>query len=176
MNNEILYKLQTIMEKEDYRKFLYISTLKRNKRSIVFMLVLSLVGALIISITKGGFSLNGFFISWLFMFCIVLAVVCFKIELRYRQRIKTDNTGVFGSATSIEFYDDYLTMESPIAEGKSKLDYEKFYKLIECGTYFIFYYNMNMATLLRKKDMRDVNIVEFRKFIKGKFEGKYQKI
>lgn len=176
MDNEILFKSDTIMEKEDYRKFLYISTFKRDKRSIIFMLVLSLIGALIIAITGGNFSINGLFISWLFMFCVLLAVVCFKIELRYRQRIKTDNTGVFGSVTTIEFYEDYLTMETPIAEGKNKLEYVKFYKIIECGTYFMLYYNMNMATLLRKIDMKGIDLAEFREFMITKFEDKYQKI
>lgn len=176
MNNEILFKLSTVMDKEDYRKFLYISTFKRNKKSVIVVLLFSLIAAVLICLTGFGFSLNSFFISWVSMFCIIFAGICAKIEWRYIQRIKTDNTGVLGSTTYIDFYEDYLTMESPISEGKSKLEYEKFYKLIECGTYFMFYYSMNMATLLRKKDMEDVDIDEFRNFIKNKFEGKYQKI
>ncbi|MBE6035223.1 MAG: YcxB family protein [Clostridiales bacterium] len=176
MNEKIRFNMDTVMEKEDYRKFLYIATFKRDRRSIFFMLIISFIGALLLSATGFGFSVKSILGAWALMLLLVTAVVCFKIEQRNKQRVKTDKTGVFGSVTHIDFYDDYLTMQTTLTEGQSRLEYNKFYQVVECNAYFIFYYNMNMATLLRKRDMQGIDSTRFREFIKDKFKENYKKV
>lgn len=74
------------------------------------------------------------------------------------------------------FYDNYMIMETNIAPDKSVLYYNKFYGLVETRGYYIFYYTNAAATLLRKKDMKDVDKEKFHKFITEKFANKYKKL
>ena len=47
---------------------------------------------------------------------------------------------------------------------------------MESKDYFIFYITVNQASLVRKKDMKDEVVMEFRTFLKGVFGGKYRKL
>ena len=55
-----------------------------------------------------------------------------------------------------------------------ELKYEQFYALMESRDYFIFYLTANQASLIRKKDVDDLDA--FREFIVQKFKGRYKKI
>ena len=48
------------------------------------------------------------------------------------------------------------------------------YALMESRDYFIFYLTANQASLIRKKDVDDLDA--FREFIVQKFKGRYKKI
>lgn len=176
MDNKIFFKLKTTMEEKDNRNFLYIRTFKQNSAVIMIMIVLSLIGAGILTFLSKDYTVKVFVGSWIFLFAIMTAVMVLKIELRHKQRIKEDNTGVFGNITDITFYENNLIMETSIAEGQSNLKYDDFYGLIETRNYFILYYTTAMATMLRKKDMSNVNMSEFKDFISDKFEGKYRRL
>ena len=45
--------INTIMTKEDYRKFLYIATFRRNKVILPLLGLISLMGSLLISLNAG---------------------------------------------------------------------------------------------------------------------------
>lgn len=170
------YRIETVMEKEDYKKFLYTTTFTRNKSALRFLAVMSLIGAILLAVVKFGFGIKTFFVSWAVMFACLYVIAWIKVEYNYRKKISIDDSGVFGSVTTIEFFENYMTMESTMAEGRSVLDYGKFFRLLEMRQYFVFYYSKTMATIVRKKDMDSINVQEFRQFIAEKFEGKYQKI
>jgi len=166
--------INTVMTKEDYRKFLYIATFRRSKLTIPMIALISLLGSLMINLGDGHFSLAKLLISWLFLLALAIAVVLFKVERKNAQRIKTDKTGAFDSVNTLKFYDDRIIMENETLKSTGELKYDQFYAVMESKDYFIFYFTVNQASLVRKKDIDDLNA--FREFIVEKFINKYRTI
>lgn len=79
--------INTIMTKEDYKKFLYISTFKKNKTVVLFLCLVSLIGSMIIGFEDGHFSVLRFIISWILLFLMAIIIVTLKIERRSAQRV-----------------------------------------------------------------------------------------
>lgn len=171
-----LYKIATIMEKEDYKSFLFTTMFKRNKGTIQFIAFMAVVGSVLLCLTKMGFSIKTFAASWVLLFLALYVLAWIRMEYRYRKSVATSKSALFGSVTTITFYEDMLTMASDLTYRTSDLPYEQFFKVLEMRNYFIFYYTKAEATIVRKKDFADVDVKEFREFIMTKFEGKYQKI
>ena len=166
--------IKTSITEEDYRKFLYIATFKRSKFIIPFMIIISLIGGLAISFNNGQINLFILIISWVSLFALSFIVIIFKVERKNKQRIKTDKTGTFDSINTLSFFEDKVVMENESIQSTGQLNYDQFYALLESKDYFFFYINVNQASLIRKVDIPDLN--EFKKFIIGKFEGRYKKI
>lgn len=166
--------INTTMSKEDYRKFLYIATFRRNKVTIPLVGLISLLGSLIITLGNGDFSFIKLIISWILLFVLAIAVVLFKVERKNARRIKTDKTGSFDSINTLKFYEDRIVMENKELKSTGELKYSQFYTLIESKDYFIFYITANQAALVRKKDID--NHDAFRIFIVEKFSDRYKKI
>lgn len=160
------------MSKEDYRRFLYIATFKRNKLIIPLIGLISFVGSLIISFDN--FSFMRLIISWILFFAFAIVVILFKVERKNAQRIKTDKTGTFDSVNTLKFYDDKIVMENKSLKSTGELKYNQFFAVMETKDYFIFYLTVNQASLIRKKDVDNPD--EFREFICEKFRSKYKQI
>lgn len=170
------FLITTKMEKEDYRKFLYIATFLRKKSVMPSIILLCLIGALFVNFSSNGISLSGFGFTFVFMFVLVMGISCFRIERKNKQRIKTDKTGTFGAESILRFYEEHLEMETPALHSHAELRYDQFYGVMESKDYFIFYITVNQASLVRKKDMKDEVVMEFRTFLKGVFGEKYRKL
>lgn len=166
--------INTSMSKEDYKKFLYIATFKRNKLIIPLLILISFIGSVIISFDNGSFSFIKLMISWILLFTLSIVVILFKVERKNAQRIKTDKTGTFGSVNTLKFYDDKMVIENKSFKSTGELNYNQFFAVMESQDYFIFYLTVNQASLIRKKDVD--NLKEFKEFIIGKFESKYKQI
>lgn len=166
--------INTTMSKEDYRKFLYIATFRRNKFIIPLLGLISLIGSLVISFESGNLNLIKLIIIWIALFVFTIAVAVFKVERRNAQRIKTDKTGAFDSINTLKFYDDRIVIENNELKSTGELKYSQFYALVESKDYFIFYLNVNQASLVRKKDV--VNLNELQEFLTEKFGNKYKSI
>lgn len=171
-----LFTVKTCMEKEDYRKFLYIATFLRSKVIIPFILLLSLIMAGLLAYNENQFSIGKFFMFWILLAVIAVVVVVFKVESRNKQRIKTDKTGVFDSQETLDFYEDFLIIKSTVFEGESKIKYSQFYQVLESKDYFITYFNINQASLIRKKDIDNEFIEKLRVLYKDKMGDKYRRI
>ncbi|QIB70142.1 YcxB family protein [Aminipila butyrica] len=176
MDKNILFKVDTTMEKEDYKKFLYIAAFRRDYKTFLLMLGLAVCGSFMMA--SAGISMNAwkFALFSVLLFSLGFAAICLRIELRYRQQVKADSRRLFGGWTHISFYNTHLKAEADMEAGKSKRDYGKFYKLIESKSYYIFYYSSNAATVLRKEDLPKGKEEAFRTFILDKFKGRYKKI
>ena len=166
--------INTIMSKEDYRKFLYIATFKRNKFIIPMLGLIALFGSMIISLDNGHLNLTKLIVSWILLFALTIIVVLFKVERKNAQRIKTDKTGAFDSVNTIKFFDDRIVMENEALKSTGELKYNQFFAVMESKDYFIFYLTVNQASLVRKKDIDNLNA--FKEFIIGKFKSKYKNI
>ena len=74
----------------------------------------------------------------------------------------------------MKFYEDRIVFENKELKSYGELKYDQFFTLLESKDYFIFYLNMNQASLVRKKDIE--NLPEFKEFIVEKFGDKYRKV
>ncbi len=166
--------INTIMTKDDYRKFLYIATFRRNKFIIPFIGLISLMGSIIVSLDSDNLNFIKLVVSWIFLFALAIGIVLFKVERMNAQRIKTDKTGTFDSINTLKFYDDRIVIENKALKSKGELKYNQFYALMESKEYFIFYLTANQASLIRKKDIEDLNV--FRDFIIKIFGNRYKRI
>ncbi|MFY9213812.1 MAG: YcxB family protein [Tissierellaceae bacterium] len=166
--------VNTSMTKEDYRKFLYLATFRRNKLILPLLALIALVGSLIIAYDGGSIDLTILIIAWIFLFALAIGVVIFKVERKNAQRVKTDKTGTFDSINTLKFFDDKLVFENEELKSTGELRYDQFYALLESKDYFIFYLTMNQASLVRKRDLDDPDA--FKEFILEKFTGKYKTI
>lgn len=166
--------INTTMSKEDYKKFLYISTFKRNKFIIPFLSIISFIGSVIISFNNEDFNLAVLIISWLLLFIMAITIILFKIERKNAQRIKTDKTGTFDSVNTLRFYDDRIVMENETLKSTGELKYNQFFCVMESKDYFIFYLTATQASLIRKRDMDNTDY--FKRFIIEKFQCEYKKI
>lgn len=166
--------INTIMTKDDYRKFLYIATFRRNKFIIPFIGLISLMGSIIVSLDSDNLNFIKLVVSWIFLFALAIGIVLFKVERKNAQRIKTDKTGTFDSINTLKFYEDRIVIENKALKSKGELKYNQFYALMESKEYFIFYLTANQASLIRKKDIEDLNV--FRDFIIKIFGNRYKRI
>ncbi|WP_249168688.1 YcxB family protein [Alkaliphilus sp. B6464] len=107
------------------------------------------------------------------MFILIIIVIYFRVERKNKQRVSTDKTGTFGSVAVLEFYDDKVVFGNESLNSKGELRYEQFFQLLESKDYFIFYLNVNQASLVRKKDVKDIE--KFKSFIIPKFENRFKK-
>lgn len=176
MNDNKLFTVKTIMGKEDYRKFLYIATFLRSKIIIPFILFLSALMAIFLAYSENGFNITEFFIFWIVLTILAIFTVIFKVERKNRQRVKTDKTGVFDSQEILDFYEDFLIVKSSVFEGEFKIKYSQIYQVLESKEYFISYFNMNQASLIRKKDMDNEKSDKLRSIYKKNMGNKYSRI
>lgn len=164
--------INTTMTREDYRKFLYIATFRRNKLVIPWIGLIALIGSLIVSYENGVLDFTRLIISWIVLFAAAIAVVVFKVERKNAQRIKTDKTGSFDSINTLKFYEDRIVFENEELKSTGELKYSQFHALLESKDYFIFYLTVNQASLIRKEDVDDLN--GFREFLSEKFANNYR--
>ena len=166
--------IDTTMTKEDYKKFLYIATFRRNKLVIPLLCSIAFIASLVLGFNNGTFSVKLFIISWIFLFALSIAVVLFKVERKNAQRVKTDKTGTFDSINTLKFYEDRIVMENQSLKSTGELRFEQFFSILECKDYFIFYWTVNQASLIRKRDVQ--HLEEFKTFLQNHFQDKYQLI
>lgn len=172
----VKFTITTQMEKEDLKKFMYIATFFRKKSTIPMLVTVSLLGSLWVNLAWGKVTTLGFFIVTIIMIVFIVGVICFKIERRVKQRIKTDNTGTLGSESVLRFYDDHLEMESETFRSHSELRYNQFYELMETKDFYMFYISANQAYMVRKKDIKADECTAFKEFMQGVFGAKYKRL
>lgn len=166
--------INTSMTKEDYKKFLYIATFRKSKYTIPFLVAIAFIGSVIINFDNVGSNWIRLVISWILLLALAVVVVIFKVERKNKQRVKTDKTGAFDSVNTLKFYDDRIVMENKSLKSTGELNYDQFFGVMESKEYFIFYFTSNQASLIRKKDIN--NLEGFKEFVFGKFKNKYREI
>lgn len=176
MNSSKLFTVKTTMTEDDYHKFLYISTLLKSKIMILFLIFLSAFLSGSVAYSEGQFDLNGFLVFWIILIIVAILIIVFKIEIRFKQVVKTDKTGSFNSEEILDFYEDFLVVKSKAFEGETKVKYSQFYKVIESKDYFITYFNVNKATLIRKKDLESKVTHSLRSLYKKNLIDNYKEV
>ena len=140
------------------------------------MITLSGIMSFLLTFNETPFNITKFISFWIFLLVIAIFVVIFKVETKNKQRIKTDRTGIFGSMETLDFYEDYVKIKSTAIEGETKIKYSQFYQVLESKDYFISYFNMNQASLIRKKDMDEDTIEKLRLLYQNVMGKNYKRI
>ncbi|NLK37099.1 MAG: YcxB family protein [Epulopiscium sp.] len=172
MKEDALFIITTKMEKEDYRKFLYTATFRRNPAVLWILAGISLLGTIFLQFSVGQIRILPLLLKWCLLMVIAVVVICFQVERKNKTRIRTDKTGTFEQETVLYFYPQHLKTEVPAVKGTHTLEYHQFFQVLESKDYFMFYYSKNLASLLRKKDMEELD--SFREFLKEKFGARYR--
>ncbi|WP_312652027.1 YcxB family protein [Proteiniclasticum sp.] len=168
------FNIETTMTKEDYKKFLYIATFRRNRLLIPLMIFMSIIGSVVIGFDTYGFSWVRFILSFLVLTPSAFVIIIFQIERKNAKRIKTDQTGSFDSINKLTFYEDKMMLQNEAFKSTGEVQYVQFYGVRESKDYFIFYLTVNQAALIRKIDVKDVS--GFRSFLMNKLKERYKKI
>ncbi|WP_042276984.1 YcxB family protein [[Clostridium] dakarense] len=176
MNDNKLFTVRTSMEKKDYRNFLYIAIFLKNKIKIPVMILFIAFLSTLLAYSENEFYIKDFFIYFIILIIVFILTIIFKIEVKIKQRIKTDKLGTFNSQGILDFYESFLTAKSTVIEGESKIKYDQFYKVFETKNYFINYFNIDQAALIRKKDMENKTIESLRNLYKNNIKNKYKRV
>lgn len=169
---DVRFHIHTTMEKEDYRKFLYIATFRRNPLALVMVGAIAVIASVVMNLDS--MNLTKILMTAVLLFIISIGVVCLSVERKNKARLSSDNTGAFGSINSLKFYEDRLVMENEAMKSVGELRYDQFFSLLEHKDYFIFYITQNQASLVRKKDVKELE--QFGAFLREIFQGKYKRI
>ncbi|RDU24396.1 YcxB family protein [Anaerosacchariphilus polymeriproducens] len=166
---EPIFSVKTTMEKEDYKKFLYIAIFCKNKLLVPVIILLTIIGSLIINYSN----LLAIILTWILLFVLSIASLCFMVVTKNKQRLKSNKAGEFGSFIVWKYYDEKIIMENEVFHA-TEMRYDQIYQLLESKDYFIFYLTKNQASLVRKRDFKQVS--DFKEFIISKFENNYKYI
>ena len=171
-----LFSLDSIMDKSDLRRMIYIATFFRNAWYIPAVFGVSFVINLIMAKFKKIDSIGLIFFSFIVLSIVAFLLVCFQIELKNKNRVKYDGPLILNRPLRLNFFDDRIEATTGKVEETSSLKYSGFVKLMETKEYYLFFHNATQISLLRKLEI-DVDEEEpFNKFIKTKFEGKYKEL
>ncbi len=176
MAKEKYFTIDTKMEEVDNRNYLYIRTFKQNSAVFIPLLIFTIIGTALLVFAFRNFTVIGVLKCFGISALLITVATLLKIEIRHRGRVRKDKTGAIGSTTTMEFFDDYMTMKASFSDIVSKLGYKEFYGMIETAGYYILYYSRSQATMLRKKDIMPEIKEDFADFIHKKFEGKYRRL
>ena len=114
------------------------------------------------------------FISWVSLFVIAIGTTLFKVERKNAKRIQSDHTGTIDSLNTLKFFSDKVFMENKAVKSTGELKYNQFYAVLESKDYFIFYFTAYQASLIRKKDVDNLN--DLTEYLINIFGNKYRKI
>ena len=157
MDRNALYEVTTIMEQEDIRKFLYLTTFRKKTITIPLIILIAAVCSFFTVNMIGNFDIMKFLPIWLILIIIAFGAMCFKIEFKSRKGINSQKTGNYRPQQTITFYENYIIATNKSAKGTYKIKYNKIYKIQETKNYFIIFNSETSASLVRKKDI-DVEI------------------
>lgn len=166
--------IETKMEKEDYKKFLYTTTLFRNGKSIPMLILIALGCAVLLNFDSKGFNfikMLGYFVVFLI---IAIGSVVFKIERLNKARLKSDESGIFNTESIIDFCEDYMFIKVESFESESKIPYTNIFKVIETKDFYLTYLNDNQASVIRKKDITKEQEVILREIYNEKLKDKFK--
>ncbi|WP_242823551.1 YcxB family protein [Thermoclostridium stercorarium] len=94
----------------------------------------------------------------MFLYAVAVLTVVLKVERVNAKRVKTDKTGTFDNVNTLKFYVDRIVFENDALRSKGELKYNQFYAVLESKDCFILYLTANQATLIRKKDVENLNL------------------
>jgi hypothetical protein len=173
-NQNALYEITTSMDKEDYRKFSYLTIFRKKSQTALLIIAIAVGGAVLFTMMEGGFSVPKFLIIGLILIPTELAAIFLTVEYKAYKRMSLIRVGLESARQHITFYDNYLTAED--AKGHSKIKYEKLYQVLETKDYYFIYAGESSASMVRKMDIHEEDRAGFNQFLKAKMGTRYKSL
>jgi len=176
VDKNALYEVTTIIEKDDLRKFLYLTTFRKKFITIPLIVLIAAVCSFFTVYMIGNFNLIKFLLIWLILIIIAFGVISFKIELKSKKEINLQKIGNYRSEQTITFYENYVIATNKSAKGTYKIKYSKLYQIQETKNYYIIYNSAKSASLIRKKDIDVGSQNKIKDFLHRKLGKQFKKI
>lgn len=171
-NDTLLFTVNTRMDKDDYRNFLYFTSFRKNPSTILLILLFSGAGAAFGAYYGDMLTPVKFFSLWLAIAGLSAAAVCFRVETKTMQRAASERSYTFGAPQTLEFYETKIQITDEAVSGKAKVRYDQFFRVIETKQYYYLYHNESMASMIRKVDVEDPASLSL--FFQKKFTDRYR--
>ncbi|HVI42560.1 MAG TPA: YcxB family protein [Anaerovoracaceae bacterium] len=175
-SKNVLYEITTRMEKEDYRRFSYLTIFKKKYQTILLIILLAAIGAAFAVFADEIFSVPKFLLIWAMLIVTAFAAISVRVEYKSFNRTGQIRAGMASVEQTITFYENYLIAESDISKGSNKIKYDRLYQVLETKDYYLIYASANSASLIRKMDIDDEDRANFQNFIQVKLAKRYKKI
>lgn len=175
-NQEALFDILTRMEKDDYRKFSYMTVFSNMKKTVSLMILLAAAGSGLAAMMEGSFSLPRFLVIWLILIATCFAAIFLRTEYKAFMRTGEVRTGLKGDRQRLTFFESYLIAAQDNVPGTNKIKYDKLFEVKETEDYYVIYASAGSASLLRKIDIHEDDREDFRNFLRTKMGTRYKDI
>lgn len=169
-----LYQINTTMEREDYRNFLYLITFGKNPSILLAILTMSCFLSLFISFFTNGFQIKNFLIITFFMFLVTISTLCMRLESKVRKKYGIANKENLKKEQTVILFDNSIEATNRSNNGTTVVSYEDFYEIWETKNYLFFYFSKDLCSLIRKQDIDKVQSEEILQFLKSKLGEKFK--
>ncbi|MFA9466338.1 MAG: YcxB family protein [Velocimicrobium sp.] len=174
MNDNKLFQFTSKMEKDDYKKFLYITTFRKSYQTIVSLLLFASIATALFCRLLNQSAPFTIFIIFILILLILLSFLLFKLDRQVNTLFSINKKTSFEKKQTITLYDTYLTASNRMSQGETKTDYCNIHELYETSEYLIFYFNKSLASPVRKKDIPTEQYQLIISFLKSKLEHRYK--
>lgn len=175
MEEKELYCFTSIMEKEDYKKFLYFITFKKSRKTIWALITLALVSCMLLSFFLRLRSIGEIAGCFIFMLIISLSFLLLKIEGQAKALYSANPQNEFQKEQTVTLYETRITATNRTSNGVTSTDYGRLSKIYELPDYLILYFNEELASLIRRKDLPSGCEKDICRFLEQKLEHRYIK-
>ena len=151
---EIIYSTKSKFTFEEFKRFVW-SMMLRNKSTIIKL------SAFEIALLAIGIIID----NWIFVaFALVYPFAIWFIQSRQIKKIYKSNELMRDAEVEYTFYEPCFSSNDP--SGKSRIDYEKLYEIVETKTNIYLMISENQGFMLKKSDMPN----GLEAFLRGKAE------
>ncbi len=177
--NSPKFHFTTTMEKEDYKHYLNFITFRKSKTT---WLSLTVIGTILCFFLCSILSLSGLGTIasvWLFSVLLSTSFLLLKINRQVNSLFGVDSIKpekAFKAEQTVTIYETYLTASNRTKEGKTSVSYEDFNNIYESNQYLFFYFSPGLASLIRKKDIPQEQIIPLTQFLQEKLSKRYHNI
>jgi len=173
-NQDALYEITTSMDKDDYRKFSYLTIFRKKSQTALLIVAMAIGGGILFTMMEGSLSLLRFLIITLILIPTELAAIFLRVEYKAYKKMSIIRAGLESARQHIIFYENYLTAVD--SKNQNKVKYDKLYQVLETKDYYFIYSSAGSASMVRKIDIHEDDRDGFRQFIKAKMGTRYSSL
>ncbi len=176
MSKNVLFEINTTMDKEDYRKFSYLTIFRRKYFTVAMIILLAAVASFLASFADEVFEIQEFLLLWLLLIVTAFGAICLRVEYKGFKRMNMVKVGLVSVQQDLFFYENYLTAEDDKGNESKKIKYDRLHQVLESQDYFIIYANASSASVIRKKDIDAEVRDDFKTFLRVKLDNRFKQV
>lgn len=173
-NQNALFDFVTKMEKDDFRKFMYLITFNRKKHTISRVILLAAAASGLDVMTRALFTPLRFLVVWMIFIVVGFAAIFLRTEYKASKRWGEVGAGLNSNNEKLTFYENYLIAVENNASGSNKIKYDDLFQIKETKDYYIIFASESAASMIRKIDIEEEERDDFREFLKRKMGSRFK--